>query len=156
MISLRRIEIKDFQQLSELFTLVYTTFDVGEKWNPKAADTYLHYIYDRNPDLAFLVEEEGVIFGAALSYIKPWWDGNYLFEGEVFVHPDLQKRGIGSQLLKKLFEEAIEKYDVTNWDASTFADREFPLRWYKSLGFNEVKNWVIIRGNIREALKRLP
>ena len=153
-INVRPMNKNDLEQLSEVYVAVYKKFDVGEKWSKKAAYWLLRYWLRKQPDLAFVTEHNGKIVGAFVAGIKPWWDGNHLFDGEIFVHPKYQKKGIGKLLTKVLFQKAIKKYNVTFWDAHTFK-KKFPLRWYKSLGFKEIKEWTMITGNIRKALKKL-
>lgn len=152
---IRPMKEEDLGPLSQVYVDVYTTFDVGEKWDKESAEKMLGYWFKRHPDLAFVAEDSGKLVGAFLAGVKPWWDGNHLIDGEIFVHPKYQKRGIGSQLSKELFKKAKEKYDVTVWDTYTFKGFKHPLSWYKSLGFEEIGEWTMISGNIDKALKKL-
>ena len=70
------------------------------------------------------------------------------------MHPNYQKRGIGSILLKHVFEYALEKYQIVRWDTFTVKDK-YPLKWYKSIGFEEIKEWTMISANPQEVLKIL-
>lgn len=54
-----------------------------------------------------------------------------------------------------MFETAREKYGAVVWDTYTFRGFEHPMSWYQKLGFEEIKEWAMISGNIEEALKRL-
>lgn len=115
----------------------------------------LSYWLERQPDLAIVAEYNGRPVGAFVAGIKPWWDGNHLVDGEIFVHPDLQKKGIGTELSKALFKKALERYKVTNYDAITFNNHKFPLNWYKSLGLISSENLVLISGNVKSILSTL-
>lgn len=128
MIKTRLIEEKDLKELAEIFKKVYDTFDVGEDWSLEQAYKLLKYWFDIQPDLAYLAEVDNKIVGGFVIGVKPWTDGNRLLDGEVFVHPDYQAQGVGSELLKSVFKVAIEKYNVTIWDAVTFRGQDFPLR----------------------------
>jgi len=101
-----------------------------------------------------LAEEEREIVGAFFVGVKPWWDGNHLVDGEIFVHPNHQKNGIGTKLIKFMFEYAVKEYNVVRWDTYTVKDK-YPLKWYRSLGFNEIKEWAMISVEPKELLKRL-
>jgi len=153
---IRRIERKDLQSLAEVYDRVYSpdTFDVGERWTKETAYEMLGYWLKRNSDLAFLAEEEGRIVGGFLADVNPWWDGNHLVDGEIFVHPDHQGKGIGTKLLKFMFEYAVRKYNAVRWDTYTVKGK-YPLKWYKSLGFEEIKEWSMISADPREVLKLL-
>src|SRR3989344_8735665 len=152
-IIIRLIQKMDLHALAKIYSKVYTDFVVGEKWNEKASYNLLNYWLKRQPDLCFLAEYDGKIVGAFLAGIKPWWDGNHLVDGEVFVDTDYQKKGIGTELSKAMYKTAIEKYNANYFDGITFADNKHPLSWYKKQGFKEIKNWTLITGDLRKVLK---
>jgi len=145
----------DLESLAEIYVETYKVFDIGERWDKKSAYKLLEHWFKRQSDLAFVVEYNDEIVGAFVTAVKPWWDGNHLTEGEIFVHPDHQRRGLGTELIKRVFKTARDKYKAVAWDA--FAPNKFkhPLNWYKEMGFKEVKEWTIITCNIEEILKKL-
>lgn len=154
-IEIRPIQETDLEPLANVYVDVYTAFDVGESWDTKSAQKMLRFWYEYFPDLALVATHEGKAIGAFLAGVKPWCDGNHLIDGEIFVHPNHQKRGVGSRLTKAMFERAREKYGAVAWDTYTFRGFEHPVSCYKKLGFKELEEWVMISGNIEEALKRL-
>lgn len=153
-IKIRRMRKQDIPQLSPMYVRAYRIYRKWERWNAKAANRLFTYWLKRQPDLAFVAETDGKVVGAFVAGIKPWWDGNHLVDGELVVDPAYQKKGIGRLLLKTMLQNAIDKYDATVWEAITFKKTEFPLKWYKKLGFDEISEWTIIGGNVKEALKR--
>jgi GNAT superfamily N-acetyltransferase len=146
---------KDINILSKIFFKVYTDFDVGEKWNEGSSYNLMSYWFKRQPDLFFIAKKDNKIIGAFVAGIKPWWDGNHLVDGEIFVDPTYQKQKVGTKLSIKMYEAAIKKYNIKYVDAVAFKNFEFPLNWHKSLGFNEVKEWTIISGGVNKILKNL-
>jgi len=58
--------------------------------------------------------------GGFVAGIKPWWDGNHLVDGEIFIHPKFQKKGFGKLLSKYMYETAIKKYNVVSFNTITF------------------------------------
>lgn len=155
MLKIRLIEEDDLDTLSEVYTFVYKVFNSGEKWTKESAKEMLNHWLIKQPDLAFLAEYDGQIVGGFLSSIKPWWDGVHLFDGELFVHPDFQNKKIGKALLKRMLEEAIQKYNAKMFDAFTFNGYEFPLNWYKRIGFSEIKEWTMFSGDIKDVINNL-
>jgi len=155
MLNIRLVEEKDLNALAEIYAAVYVFFDTGEKWTAESAKKMLKYWLDKQPDLAFLAEYEGKIVGGFLSGVKPWWDGVHLFDGELFVHPDFQNQKIGKALFKRMLAEASEKYKATTFDAFTYNGSEFPLSWYKKIGFHVIKEWTMFSGDIKEVLKKI-
>jgi ribosomal protein S18 acetylase RimI-like enzyme len=153
-LNIRKIEEKDLKKLSEIYNEVYKRFDIGEKWTVSASYDMLKYWSLRQPDLCFLAELDKKIVGGFVVGIKPWWDGNHLVDGEIFVHVDYQKKGIGKELLRFVLDYAIKKYNVVKFDTYTVKDK-YPLNWYKRLGFKEIKEWEMITADPREIIKKL-
>ncbi|MCK4550974.1 MAG: GNAT family N-acetyltransferase [Candidatus Aenigmarchaeota archaeon] len=145
----------DLLALAEIYVDTYTKINIGEQWNIDTAKKLISYWLEKQPDLAFVAEYDKKIVGAFVAGIKPWWDGNHLADGEIFIHPDFQKHGIGSELLKTMFKTALEKYNAVSYDAITYNNYEFPLNWYKSLSIIPEKNLVVITGNIKSILSKL-
>lgn len=91
-----------------------------------------------------------------MTCLKPWWDGMHLEDGELFVLKEYRQMGIAKNLIKTLFEYAIEKYDATMLEAHTYEDENgFPYCWYKKLGFETIDDWKIINGDIKKIVKKL-
>lgn len=155
MVSVRPVHDEDFLKLSKIYALAYNSLNIGENWDEASALKLLKHLYLQQPDLFFTAEENGKVVGAITAPVKPWWDGNHLTDGELFVHPDNQRHGIGKLLIEKLFTEAKEKYSAVSWDTFTHRVYEHPLKWYKSLGFEEIEEWVMISGDIDVVLKNL-
>ncbi len=155
MLNIRPVTKEDLPTLGEIFAKVYEVFDVGERWDAESAIKLMEYWFTKQPDLAFLAEYEGKIVGGFFSSIKPWWDGNHLFDGEVFVHPDFQNKKIGKALFIKVLTEAKNKYSAKIFDAFTFNGSEYPLNWYKKIGFHEIHEWTMFSGDLDKVLNNL-
>lgn len=153
MINIRQATKKDLQILSEVYTVAYNSLGIGENWTVGSAHKLIKYLYEDQPDLFFVAQDGGAIVGGIVATVRPWWDGNHLIEGEIFVHPKHQKKGIGVKLIEKLFTVAKERYSVVSWDTYTHKVYKDPLVWYKSLGFEEIKHWTMITGDIDKVLK---
>ena len=154
-VTIRAVKETDLPELARVYCKVYEQADVGENWEEPAAQKLLSYFYSAQPDLSFLAEQEGRIVGGFLASVKPWWDGNHLVEGEVFVDPECQASGIGTELSKTMYRTAKDKHAVTHVEWITFRNKEHPLKWYESQGFTEMKDWTIVAGCIDDILKNL-
>jgi GNAT superfamily N-acetyltransferase len=152
---IRPIRQSDLKELGRVYVASYQNVDNGEQWTPESATKLLDDWLKKQPDLAYLAEVDKKIAGGFVVGVKPWWDGNHLTDGEIFVDPDYQKYGVGTQLLKHVFETAISKYDVVAWDTFTYTDTSHPLSWYTKLGFDRINNWAMITCNPKEVLKKL-
>ena len=154
-VKIRLMQKKDLPKLSKIYIDIYNNLQIGEHWTPASAEKMLNYWFERQPDLAFVAVDGKEVVGAVASAIKPWWDGNNLMDGEIFVTPDYQKKGVGKKLMRALFKKALKKYKVTMFDAFTYNKTKFPLSWYKSIGFKENKELAMIYGNVKEILLKL-
>jgi len=152
---IRLMKKKDLKELAKTYTRAYQIYNKWEHWNGERSYALLSYWLKRQPDLAFVAEYNGRVVGAFVAGVKPWWDGNHLVDGELVVDPEFQRKGIGKLLLKAVLEKSVAKYNVTVWEAITFKKTKFPLSWYRKLGFNDVKEWTIINGDVKEALKKI-
>jgi len=119
------------------------------------AEKLINYLLELQSDLSFVAEREGNIVGVFIARIKPWCDGNHLVVEEIFVDPEYQKYGVGSELSKIVYKKALDEYKVTYFEGITFAKNEFPMSWYKSQGFEVEDEWVIISGDVKNALSKL-
>ncbi len=153
-LKIREIKEHDLGKLSEIYAEVYRVFDIGERWTAQKARVLLRYWLKKQPDLALLAEIDREIVGGFVVGVKPWWDGNHLVDGEIFVHPDYQRKGIGAKLLEAMLERADKKYDAVRFDTFTFRDSP-ALKWYKSIGFREITEWAIIGGDVKTVLGHL-
>jgi len=155
MINIRQIKKSDLDKLAKIYSIVYKRFDIGEKWTPKTAKKLLYYWFKKQPDLFFLAEYNSKIVGGFVAGVKPWWDGNHLSDGEIFVRPNYQKKGIATKLSIALYKKALKKYKIVCFDGFTFKKTKFPLSWYLSQGFIQNKDWTMISGDINSILLNL-
>lgn len=155
MMKIRLATEKDLPELGRIYAEAYQVFDVGERWTDESATELLKYWLERRPELSFVAEYEGKLAGGFFADVKPWWDGPHLVDGEIFVRPDLQKHGIGTELSKVMYRTALEKFDAKVFETYTFRKTLFPLEWYRRQGFEEIEEWVMISGDLREVLKKL-
>lgn len=155
MLHIRLTEQDDLAYLGVIYTKAYNSLNIGENWTDQTATTLLQHFYKDQPDLFFTAEEDGAIVGGIVSLLKPWWDGYHLTDGELFVDPNHQGKGVGVQLIKHMFTVGSEKYQVVSWDTFTHRVYEHPLKWYKKLGFEEINHWVMITGNVKDVLSNI-
>ncbi|MBI4533039.1 MAG: GNAT family N-acetyltransferase [Candidatus Melainabacteria bacterium] len=137
--------------LGELATgYVQAVYRADEPWTDEAACALLTDWLQRQPDLAFVAQVDGKLAGAIMVGIRPWWDGNHLVDGELFVRPEYQRKGIAAELMRVTINTAIAKYKPVVWETYTFRAQNFPLDWYQKLGFREINEWMMIRAEIKQ------
>ncbi len=155
MTNIRQANTTDLKELAQIYAYAYNSLNIGENWNEITALALIRFLYENQPDLFFVAEIDNKIIGGIVASIRPWWDGNHLIDGEVFVNPDYQKKGIGINLIKKLLTTAKNKYKAISWDTYTHTIHTHPLKWYKSIGFEEPSHWTMIVGDIEKVLNNI-
>ena len=76
-------------------------------------------------------------------------------DGELFVDDDSQGKGVASDLIREVLLQAKAKYAPVVWESYTFKGQDFPLNWYKRMGFREIDEWVMIRADVADVLNKL-
>ncbi len=91
---------------------------------------------------AFVAEENGIILGFALYYIRySTWKGQRLYLEDIIVTEQARGRGIGTMLMDRLIIEAKEKkfsgmmWQVLDWN-------EAAIRFYKKYQASFEEEWM--------------
>lgn len=156
MLNIKLAEEKDLKPLSIIFAKSFTLADPERPWDEKNAYEYLKYWLDKQPDMFFVAfdDEENPIDASAVN-IKPWRTGMRGNDAVLFVDPKMQKHKVGTNLLKRMIKEAIDKYNVEILESITFSANQFPLTWYQKIGMNIDERAVVIKGNALDILQKL-
>ena len=146
---------EDLESVARLYAEVFNEASPSEHWTFERALALFEYWLKRQPDLFFVAEEDGVIIGGIAANIKPWFDGNRFQDAELFVHSNHKRKGLGTRLLARALEQAIEKYDAKTFEGITFANTDFPQSWYDTLGLKKDEDLTVITGDCRAVLEVL-
>ena len=112
MITISNLKKKqDIDTIAGSYADYYSNSVLQEKWTKESAARLFWYFYNQNKELFFVAYDDDKPVGIIMSVLKPWWDGNHLEDGEVFVLPEYRQKGIAKSLFKALFECAVTKYE---------------------------------------------
>jgi len=142
MITIRRAERKDCKRLLELVQELATY----ERAPNEVTVTLEHFEesgFGVNPVWwAFVAEEESIILGFALYYVRySTWKGQRMYLEDIVVTESARGRGIGKLLFDALIEEAKEKkfkgivWQVLEWN-------EPAINFYKKYNAKFDPEWV--------------
>jgi GNAT superfamily N-acetyltransferase len=155
MIEISLAQENDLKAAGAIYCQAFNVSQSNENWTLDSANAFLLYCYHRQPDLFYLAREQSNILGGIYGEIKPWWDGNHLYNTELFVAQSHQKQKIGSKLLLTIVADALNKYRITAIEGITFRYPNFPLKWHKRLGFKIMGEMVLITGDPNVILANL-
>jgi L-amino acid N-acyltransferase YncA len=153
---IRLAKKEDIKELAVIYKDLYDNADIGENWTIESASALLTYWFEKQGDLFFVAEEDGKVVGGIVSGIKPWFDGNRLVDGEIFVSNEYQGRHIANDLFKAHLLKSRELYNANIMEFHTYGDEtEFPQNWYTRLGIKKDDELVIMNGEIKKILSKL-
>jgi GNAT superfamily N-acetyltransferase len=142
MIKIRRAIKEDCPRLLELIR----ELAVYEKAPDQVTVTLEHFTesgFGKNPVWwTFVAEEDGLILGFALYYIRySTWKGQAMYLEDILVTEKARGRGIGALLFERLIEEAREKkwtriiWQVLEWN-------EPAINFYKKYDVKFDAEWL--------------
>lgn len=130
---IRIMKESDIPACAALLCRVYNN-ELGQcRWSNETAQGYLKDFFGMKKFVGFVAEEDGEVIGAIFAHEKIWWNNSEVFVEEMFVRPDIQRKGHGTMLLEKI-EEYIKDKKLAGITLSTNRYAPAP-KFYKKNGF---------------------
>ena len=143
---IREMNKSDIPVLAGIMCAVYNNEMWQCRWTVETGIAYLEDYFEGNKFVGFTLVENSKIVGALFAHEKIWWNNSELFIDEMFVHPELQRKGYGSMLINAA-EEYVKEHNLAGLTLSTnkyapapnfyrkngFADNEFIMFMYKEM-----------------------
>lgn len=104
------------------------------RWTAETACAYLEDYFDEKKFVGFIIEEDNVVIGAMFTHEKIWWNNSELFIDEMFIIPDMQRKGYGKMLIKAA-ENYVSEHKLAGFTLSTNKYAPAP-DFYKKNGFS--------------------
>jgi L-amino acid N-acyltransferase YncA len=149
-ISFRKTKAADIKELACIYTQVYEAECYKEKWDYTQSKKLLDFYFKLETFIGFTSLCDGKVCGAFFSYIKPWWDGKHLAEGEIFIDPKFQNKHIGTDLYFTMMKYAYKK----GCRVHELVAYKKPASWYKKIGFKETK-LIHLFASIKDVISRM-
>ncbi|MFA6495387.1 MAG: GNAT family N-acetyltransferase [Candidatus Paceibacterota bacterium] len=135
MLKIRAVKKSDIPALARIYKNAYDASGTGESWSIKRAQELLVFYYQTKTFIGLTAIYDEKICGAFFSYVKPWWNGKYLAEGELFIHPKFQGEKIGTALYLAMMKRALKEKCFFH---ALLAYKRASL-WYKKIGLKETR-----------------
>ena len=132
---IRNMKKEDIAACGDILRSVYNNELWQCRWSQERAIAYLTDFFEMKKFVGYVIEEEDQIFAVLFAHEKVWWNNSEVFVEEMFVKPQLQRKGYGSQLLQRV-EEYVKEKGLAGITLSTNRYAPAP-KFYKKNGFAE-------------------
>ena len=99
------MERADIAACADILCSVYNNEMWQSHWTKEVGTEYLTDIFNMEKFVGYVVDEDGEILGGIFAHEKVWWNNTEIYVEEMFVKPELQRKGYGSMLIGE-----VEKY----------------------------------------------
>lgn len=106
---IRNIEENDINSCAELLIAAYNCEPWNNNWTLETAQRYLTEFFRSEKFLGFVSIEQSEVTGAIFAHRKTWWTNDEIYVDELYIKPNEQGKGYGTQLLKKIEQYSIEE-----------------------------------------------
>ena len=135
---IRKMIASDLESCAEILCSVYNNEMWQCRWSLETSKEYLCDYFDSKKFVGFVLEIDHILVGAMFCHEKLWWNNSELFVDEMFIQPDLQRIGYGSELMKAA-EGYIKEHKLAGFTLSTNRYSPAP-KFYKKNGFVDAKH----------------
>lgn len=135
---IRKMRVSDIDHCAEILCSVYNNAMWQCRWDSDTAKAYLYDYFESKKFVGFTLEIDNKVCGAMFCHEKIWWNNSEIFIDEMFVRPDLQRKGYGSKLLETAAEYVKER-GLAGFTLSTNRYAPAP-QFYKKNGFADCEH----------------
>lgn len=130
----RKMKRTDIPFCADILCKVYNNELWQCRWTAETACAYLEDYFDEKKFVGFIIEEDNAVIGAMFTHEKIWWNNSELFIDEMFIIPDMQRKGYGKMLIKAA-ENYVSEHKLAGFTLSTNKYAPAP-DFYKKNGFS--------------------
>lgn len=144
--SVRKLELSDIKDLSEIMKAAFSNEPWHEVWDEKLCFERLSLFCNIPSSINFtLIDENNRICGAAIGYVVPFIDGyEYSFQ-DFFINPSLSKNHLGTFFLNEVLNE-LKKTHISSIKFYTAGTLDY---FYSNFGFKRTKDEYLMEMKVK-------
>jgi len=108
---IKKFELRDLTACAEIMMSVYNNEFWQCSWSLDTAKNYLMDYVECKKFIGYTLWLDDVIKGVIFCHEKVWWNNNEVFIDEMFISPELQRQGYGTELLS-VIENYIKEHNL--------------------------------------------
>lgn len=135
---IKKFELGDLTACAEIMMSVYNNELWQCRWSLDTATDYLRDYVECKKFIGYTLWLDNKIKGAIFCHEKIWWNNNEVFIDEMFISPELQKQGYGTELLS-VIENYIKEHNLAGFTLTTNRFAPAP-KFYKKNGFSDAEH----------------
>lgn len=144
---IKNFVLKDLNECAMIMMSVYNNELWQCSWSYETAKEYLLDYAEGKKFIGYTLWLDGVIKGAILCHEKIWWNNNEIFIDEMFISPEFQRQGYGTELLNAV-ENYIKEHNLAGFTLST--NRFAPAQhFYRKNGFSDADHVLFMYKEIQ-------
>jgi len=143
-INLKLANQDDFEEIAEIYMEEFSKPPFNEPWTTEKANKKIK-IFSEYCDI-FKIEKENKIIGFIIINPNHWCPGEYIFGEEMAVRKEFQNQGIGTEVLKQIFERYKEKGYKKFIGIANLESKATDL--YRKIGISDSKENKVIEKNL--------
>jgi aminoglycoside 6'-N-acetyltransferase I len=132
---IKKLELRDLTACAEILMSVYNNEQWQCRWSLETAKNYLMDFTDCKKFIGYTLWIDGEVSGAIFCHEKIWWNNSEVFVDEMFVSPDLQRKGYGAELINAI-EKYVKDHNLAGLTLCTSRNTPAPY-FYKKNGFSD-------------------
>jgi len=133
-LKISQADLDDAGEILELQKAAYQS--VAEHYNDWTIPPLTQTLEETQNEIDSLVFLKATYQGRIIGSVRAFAEGNTCFISRLFVHPDFQKKGIGTRLMERIEQlfPTVDRYELFTGDRSTKS-----IRFYRRLGYRKTE-----------------
>ncbi|NQX40617.1 Ribosomal protein S18 acetylase RimI [Pedobacter steynii] len=140
--TIKPITTTDLEICATAYLQTYNQAPWNYQWKYEDALKYLEEYFSSPQFKGFVLFDNDTFAGAIFTHTKTWWTGSQLYIDELFIAPQLQKKGYGKMLMNHAEEYALEQ----GLSTVTLMTHQFmpAMKFYQDIDFMHAPPFVIL------------